>query len=73
MYGPNGSSVECTAGWEYDLKDYDVTIPSEYNWVCSKETYATDALTLYAVGNCVGALIFGWAADKLVDSYWILT
>ena len=64
MYGPNMSITQCTNGWEYDKTDYELTIPSQYNWVCQREHYATDALTLNAVGNCVGALVFGWGADK---------
>jgi hypothetical protein len=64
MLASNGSSIKCTNGYEYDKRDYEATIPSDFNWVCDKDHYATDALTFNAVGNCVGALIFGWGADK---------
>lgn len=56
--------MDCMYGYEYDRKDYEWTIPSQFDWVCTKSTYGTDALTLYAVGNAVGTIMFGQAADK---------
>jgi hypothetical protein len=60
----NHTPVPCRNGWEYDKSDYDATIPTDFNWVCDQDHYGTDALTLYAVGNCIGTLVFGWGADK---------
>ena len=60
----SGQKMDCMYGYEYDRKDYEWTIPSQFDWVCTKSTYGTDALTLYAVGNAVGTIMFGQAADK---------
>ena len=57
-------TMECTNGWEYDKTDYSATIPTEYNWVCGKKHYATEALTASSIGSAVGTILFGWGGDR---------
>lgn len=64
MYDENRTRVACAYGWQYDLTDYDHTIPSDYDWVCGKGQYATWVLTANAVGNAIGTVVLGQAADK---------
>lgn len=65
IYSRN-ETVACKSGWSYDLKDYDHTIPSDFNWVCDKAQWATWCLTANAVGNAIGTVVLGQAADKYV-------
>lgn len=61
-----GNETECQFGWEYDTTDYENTIPSEFNWVCDKDHYATDCFTWGSIGSAIGTVIFGILADKFV-------
>ncbi|XP_035709656.1 organic cation transporter 1 isoform X2 [Folsomia candida] len=63
MITANSSRASCSFGWEYDRKDYDLTIPSQYNWVCDKSEWATWALTFGGLGNAVGTIVYGMLAD----------
>ena len=60
----NKTIVPCTDGWEYDQRDYSHTIPTQFNWVCSKSHYATQALTALSAGGVAGTIILGRAGDK---------
>jgi len=51
-------------GWEYDRSVYESTMSTDYNWVCDKSDYPTNAFTTQAVGNAIGTMIFGHLADK---------
>lgn len=62
--GSSSETVTCTQGWEYDLTDYDHTIPSDFDWVCERGMWATWCLTAMAIGNAIGTIILGQAADK---------
>lgn len=71
MFNPIGQneSVACQFGWEYDKTDYENTVPSEFNWVCDRDTYATDCFTWGSIGSAIGTVIFGILADKLVSIF----
>jgi len=68
MYDLNRNVTECQYGWEFDKKDYEKTIPSEFNWICDRVHYATDCFTWGNVGNTIGTIGFGILADKSVGS-----
>ena len=64
LNGTNNGVVPCQYGWEYDRSDYEDTMPSQFNWVCDKGHYGTDALTIASAGNAFGAILLGPVADK---------
>jgi hypothetical protein len=66
MYSPNGngSVISCPSGWAYDRSEFLSTLPSDHDWVCSKDHYATNVFTATALGNVVGNVVFGLLADK---------
>jgi len=65
--------VDCQFGWDYDKTDYESTIPSQFNWVCERNHFSTDVYTWTSVGNAFGTVLFGIAADKLVQLHLICT
>ena len=66
MFSPNGNGniISCPAGWAYDHSNFQSTIPSDFDWVCDKDHYATNVFTVSAIGNVLGNIIFGLLADK---------
>ena len=66
MFSPNGngSIISCPAGWAYDHSDFKSTLPSDFDWVCDKDHYATNVFTASATGIVAGNIIFGLLADK---------
>lgn len=58
-----GNITKCQAGWEYD-EPVTSTVPSEYDWVCDRDQYATDCFTWSSVGSAIGTIIFGAIGDK---------
>jgi len=70
MFSPSrngtGNVIECPAGWDYDRSEFQSTLPSAFDWVCSRDHYATNVLTSTALGVVVGNIIFGLLADKWV-------
>ncbi|CAG7696955.1 unnamed protein product [Allacma fusca] len=65
MYGLNGTVVDCQNGWDYDKENYEFTIPSQFDWVCSKSHYTTTAFTTQTIGSVLGVIVFGYLADKI--------
>uniref|UniRef100_T1JAS4 Major facilitator superfamily (MFS) profile domain-containing protein n=1 Tax=Strigamia maritima TaxID=126957 RepID=T1JAS4_STRMM len=49
----------------YDFSQYQSTIVSEYNLVCSRNWLRAMAHSLYSIGEMVGGLAIGSASDKL--------
>ena len=64
MFNSDGKIVQCENGWEYDRLLYQETMTTEFNWVCERSHYATDALTFASIGNALGTIILGQAADR---------
>lgn len=51
-------------GWDYIRDDYTETMVTQFQWVCDKKSYATQAFTLFGLGKGIGTVIFGYAGDK---------
>ncbi|CAL8092584.1 unnamed protein product [Orchesella dallaii] len=60
----SGKEIKCQFGWDFDKTDYESTIPSEYEWVCDNDFYATDCFTWGSFGSAIGTILFGIMADK---------
>ncbi|ODM94865.1 Organic cation transporter 1 [Orchesella cincta] len=66
MFGPNDSTISCTAGWEYDFNTVDYhSIVTDYDWVCDKSHYATWVYTATNIGRALGTFLLGFLADKI--------
>uniref|UniRef100_A0A8D2E0X1 Solute carrier family 22 member 6 n=1 Tax=Sciurus vulgaris TaxID=55149 RepID=A0A8D2E0X1_SCIVU len=63
----NGTEVTepCTDGWIYDNSTFPSTIVSEWNLVCSHRALRQLAQSLFMVGVLLGAMVFGYLADRL--------
>ncbi|XP_034367734.1 solute carrier family 22 member 6 [Arvicanthis niloticus] len=69
---PNGTEVNdtgvtepCIDGWVYDNSTFPSTIVTEWNLVCSHRAFRQLAQSLYMVGVLLGAMMFGYLADRL--------
>lgn len=69
---PNGTEANgteatepCTDGWIYDNSTFPSTIVSEWDLVCSHRALRQLAQSLYMVGVLLGAMVFGYLADRL--------
>ncbi|XP_034868266.1 solute carrier family 22 member 6 isoform X4 [Mirounga angustirostris] len=64
---PNGTGATepCTNGWIYDNSTFPSTIVTEWDLVCSNRTLRQLAQSLYMVGVLLGAMVFGYLADRL--------
>ncbi|XP_054426622.1 solute carrier family 22 member 6-like [Pteronotus mesoamericanus] len=69
---PNGSEANGTAatepcidGWIYDNSTFPSTIVTEWDLVCSHRALRQLAQSLYMVGVLLGAMVFGYLADRL--------
>ncbi|XP_047374188.1 solute carrier family 22 member 6 [Sciurus carolinensis] len=67
--GTEANSTEvtepCTDGWIYDNSTFPSTIVSEWNLVCSHRALRQLAQSLFMVGVLLGAMVFGYLADRL--------
>ncbi|XP_008050781.1 solute carrier family 22 member 6 isoform X1 [Carlito syrichta] len=63
----NGTGVTepCINGWIYDNSTFPSTIVTEWDLVCSHRALRQLGQSLYMVGVLLGAMIFGYLADRL--------
>ncbi|XP_045711087.1 solute carrier family 22 member 6 isoform X1 [Phyllostomus hastatus] len=64
---PNGTAATepCTSGWIYSNSTFPSTIVTEWDLVCSHRALRQLAQSLYMVGVLLGAMVFGYLADRL--------
>ncbi|KAM5318604.1 solute carrier family 22 member 6 [Glossophaga mutica] len=69
---PNGTEAKgtaatepCTDGWIYSNSTFPSTIVTEWDLVCSHRALRQLAQSLYMVGVLLGAMVFGYLADRL--------
>ncbi|XP_042637463.1 solute carrier family 22 member 6 [Orycteropus afer afer] len=60
-----GTTEPCTDGWIYDNSTFPSTIVTEWDLVCSHRALRQLAQSLYMVGVLLGAMVFGYLADRL--------
>ncbi|KAM5247491.1 solute carrier family 22 member 6 [Ctenodactylus gundi] len=60
-----GDTEPCTDGWVYDNSTFPSTIVTEWDLVCSRRALRHLAQSLYMVGVLLGAMAFGYLADRL--------
>ncbi|XP_033061465.1 solute carrier family 22 member 6 isoform X2 [Trachypithecus francoisi] len=60
-----GTTEPCTDGWVYDNSTFPSTIVTEWDLVCSHRALRQLAQSLYMVGVLLGAMVFGYLADRL--------
>lgn len=60
-----GATEPCIDGWVYDNSTFSSTIVTEWDLVCSHRALHHLAQSLYMVGVLVGAIVFGYLADRL--------
>lgn len=60
-----GATEPCTDGWVYDNSTFSSTIVTEWDLVCSHRALRHLAQSLYMVGVLIGAIVFGYLADRL--------
>ncbi|KAM5224689.1 solute carrier family 22 member 6 [Hipposideros larvatus] len=60
-----GATEPCTNGWIYDNSTFPSTIVTEWDLVCSHRALRQLAQSLYMVGVLLGAMVFGYLADRL--------
>ncbi|CAG7726486.1 unnamed protein product [Allacma fusca] len=63
MYDFNKSSITCHE-WEYDTTNYDATIATEFDWVCSDSKKVANSFSVPSFGNVLGTMALGIASDK---------
>ncbi|EGW04477.1 Solute carrier family 22 member 6 [Cricetulus griseus] len=67
-----GVTEPCIDGWVYDNSTFPSTIVTEWNLVCSHRAFRQLAQSLYMVGVLLGAMVFGYLADRSVlDVEWM--
>nr|XP_055170998.1 solute carrier family 22 member 6 isoform X3 [Nyctereutes procyonoides] len=59
-----GATEPCTNGWIYDNSTFPSTIVTEWDLVCSNRALRQLAQSLYMVGVLLGAMVFGYLADR---------
>ncbi|GAB5578007.1 solute carrier family 22 member 6 [Prionailurus iriomotensis] len=60
-----GATEPCTNGWIYDNSTFPSTIVTEWDLVCSNRALRQLAQSSYMVGVLLGAMVFGYLADRL--------
>ncbi|XP_058162168.1 solute carrier family 22 member 6-like [Dasypus novemcinctus] len=60
-----GATEPCTHGWMYDNSTFPSTIVTEWDLVCPHRALRQLAQSLYMVGVLLGAMVFGYLADRL--------
>ncbi|XP_004605871.2 solute carrier family 22 member 7 [Sorex araneus] len=63
---PDGapSTMPCPQGWEYDHSEFSSTIATEWDLVCEHKGLTRAASTFFFAGVLVGAVAFGYLADR---------
>ncbi|XP_075971305.1 carcinine transporter-like [Anticarsia gemmatalis] len=62
---PTWNIVPCQHGWEFNKTEIPYpTIGTDYEWVCSKNSFQATAQAIFFLGSMVGGLTFGWVADR---------
>ncbi|MEQ2308625.1 hypothetical protein AMECASPLE_030139 [Ameca splendens] len=62
--GDGHLTMSCQEGWEYSTETFQSTIVTEWNLVCSNASLNNLGSSIYMSGLLVGALLFGYLADK---------
>ncbi|KAH8382648.1 hypothetical protein KR009_004598 [Drosophila setifemur] len=57
-------SETCQNGWSYDKTWYESTIPTDHNWVCTKDLFVTNVFVVGRVTEVVGSFILGQMGDS---------
>jgi len=60
----NLSIVPCKFGWIFDKSEYDTTLVTEMELVCSDAWVVSTSTSLFYVGSLIGNVMFGHVADK---------
>ncbi|XP_012862221.1 solute carrier family 22 member 7 isoform X2 [Echinops telfairi] len=61
---PEPPTVACPQGWEYDRSEFSSTIVTEWDLVCEQKGLNRATSTFFFVGVLVGAVAFGYLADR---------
>ncbi|XP_007934404.1 solute carrier family 22 member 7 [Orycteropus afer afer] len=57
-------TVACHQGWEYDRSQFSSTIATEWDLVCEQKGLNKATSTFFFAGVLVGAVVFGYLADR---------
>ncbi|XP_012884627.1 PREDICTED: solute carrier family 22 member 6 [Dipodomys ordii] len=60
-----GVTEPCADGWIYDNSTFPSTIVTEWDLVCTHRAFRQLAQSLYMAGVLLGAMVFGYLADRL--------
>ncbi|XP_069853928.1 solute carrier family 22 member 6 [Dipodomys merriami] len=60
-----GATEPCTDGWIYDNSTFPSTIVTEWDLVCTHRAFRQLAQSLFMAGVLLGAMVFGYLADRL--------
>ncbi|XP_042531553.1 solute carrier family 22 member 6 [Dipodomys spectabilis] len=60
-----GATEPCADGWIYDNSTFPSTIVTEWDLVCTHRAFRQLAQSLYMAGVLLGAMVFGYLADRL--------
>merc|ERR1719376_184179 len=56
--------ISCDNGYHFDFNTFESTTISEWNLVCDRRMYSTTATSFYFIGLWLGAVFFGFIADR---------
>jgi len=56
--------IPCDNGYHFNFKTFESTTISEWNLVCNRRIYSTTATSFYFIGLWLGAIVFGYIADR---------
>ncbi|XP_035223452.1 organic cation transporter protein-like [Stegodyphus dumicola] len=63
---PNDTATKpCTQGWQYDKTDYESTVATEWDLVCSDYHYTKFIQTMFYVGSILGTPMYGALSDRI--------
>uniref|UniRef100_A0A3B5L757 Si:dkey-119m7.4 n=1 Tax=Xiphophorus couchianus TaxID=32473 RepID=A0A3B5L757_9TELE len=62
--GDRHPTTSCQDGWEYSKETFQSTTVTEWNLVCSNSSLNNLGSSVYMFGLLVGAVLFGYLADK---------
>ncbi|KAM4846784.1 solute carrier family 22 member 6 isoform 1-T3 [Thomomys bottae] len=60
-----GTTEPCVDGWIYDNSTFPSTIVTEWDLVCTHRAFRQLAQSLFMAGVLLGAMVFGYLADRL--------
>nr|XP_061792326.1 solute carrier family 22 member 7-like [Nerophis lumbriciformis] len=58
------SIVQCQNGWVYDKQDFQSTLATEWDLVCSRKGMNKATATIFFIGVMCGAPLFGYLSDR---------